>query len=241
MKSYRESHLGEGKGAWYDAIHGRKVDSLIWDYFVKPRLTEVFAAAAASGSRSYLDFACGTGRILKVGSAYFETAVGIDVSPDMLVVARERVPAATFHCVDVTRSVDAVSGVFDCVSLFRFLLNAEPSLRLSVLEWIAAHTKPGAFLVGNHHMETFSLSGMVTAASRKLAGRNRNHLSRKQVTDMLAQCGFRIESWHGYRVLPSVMGRSLFGRSLQLAMERGALSIGLGSIGSEQVFVARRA
>lgn len=240
MTSYRESHLGQGKGAWYDEVHGKKIDALIWEDFVKPQLTAVFADSAREGARRYLDFACGTGRVLKVGSAHFSESVGVDISPDMLTVAKERVPTAQFHCVDVTRTPDAVSGTFDCVSLFRFLLNAEKPLRDEVLQWIGAHTRPGAVLVGNNHMETTSISGLLTVAANALINRRRHHLSRRQVEAMLGRAGFVVERWNGYRVLPSVMGRPLLGRALQPVAERAAVAAGLGRFGVEQIFVARK-
>lgn len=240
MSSYRESHIGSGKGVWYDDTHARKVDALIWDHFIKDRISAEFSAAAARGARRYLDFACGTGRVLKIGSRYFEESVGIDISPDMLEVARERVPQAQLMCLDVTRSTDEVGGSFDCVSMFRFLLNAEPALRHEALAWLARHMPAGATLIGNNHMETLSISGVITVASRALFGRRRNYLSRRDVEGMLAQAGFRIESWHGYRVLPTVMGKPLLGRAGQLAAERVVTAAGLGRFGVEQVFVARR-
>lgn len=240
MSSYRESHIGSGKGVWYDDTHARKVDALIWDNFIKDALSAEFAAAAARGARRYLDFACGTGRVLRIGSRHFEESVGIDISPDMLEVARERVPQAHLMCLDVTRDVDEATGSFDCVSMFRFLLNAEPALRHEVLAWLARHMPAGATLIGNNHMETLSISGVVTVASRTLFGRRRNYLSRRGVERMLADAGFSIESWRGYRVLPTVMGKPLLGRAGQLAAERVATAVGLGRFGVEQVFVARR-
>jgi SAM-dependent methyltransferase len=240
VTSYRESHISSGKGAWYDDVHAGKVDSIIWDHFVKDWLASAFGDAVARGARRYLDFACGTGRVLKFGSRYFDEVMGIDISPDMLDVARERVPQARLLCVDVTRSADNQIGNFDCVSLFRFLLNAEPSLRGEVLTWLARHMPSGATLIGNNHMETWSIPGAITLASRKIFGRRRNYLSRSEVERMLADADFRVESWRGYRVLPTLMGKPLFGRAGQLAAERATSALGLGRFGAEQVFVARR-
>jgi SAM-dependent methyltransferase len=240
LKSYRDSHVGEGTGSRYDAMHAGKVDSLIWDYFVKDHLTDAFRRCQALGKTRYLDFACGTGRVLKLGSAFFADSVGIDISADMLAIAQERVPRATLHCLDVTRSAALADEFFDCVTLFRFILNAEPTLRREVLQWLASHMRPGALLIGNNHMETLSFSGVLTLTARTLWGSQRNHLSRQATEKMLHEAGFEVEEWHGYRVLPSLMGRPVLGRSLQLRAERLAQSLGLGRCGVEQVFIARR-
>lgn len=241
MTSYRESHIGQGKGAWYDETHARKFDAVIWDHFIKPQLAREFERSVDAGARRYLDFACGTGRVLKAGSRHFADATGIDISSDMLEVARGRVPDARFFRLDVTReTAPAELGQFDVVTLFRFLLNAEPALRVEVLQWLAARMPSGAFLIGNNHMETLSVSGVVTVAARSLFGRNRNHLSRGDIESLLRQTGFRIECWFGYRVFPTVMGKPLLGKNGQLAMEKLASAVGAGRFGVEQLFVARR-
>ncbi|MGI9262427.1 MAG: class I SAM-dependent DNA methyltransferase [Woeseiaceae bacterium] len=240
MTSYRTSHIGEKRGERYDATHANKVDALIWDAFIKDFVSNRLQACAADGGTRYLDFACGTGRVLKVGSQHFDHCVGVDISDDMLAVARERIPSAEFVCTDVTANQDAVPGEFDCVTLFRFLLNAEESLSLDILAWLAAHMRPGAILVGNVHMNTLSFRGLATLVSNGLFGTSHNHLSRRKTTQMLENSGFRIQAWSGYRILPTVMGKPIFGRKGQIVLEKFSRALGLGALGSELVFVAER-
>jgi len=240
MNSYRDSHIGDGKGTWYDETHARKFDAVIWDYFIKGRLASELADCASHGAQRFLDFACGTGRVLKFGSRYFPDSTGIDISPDMLEVARQRVPQARLICRDVTRDSADDIGEFDVVTMFRFLLNAEPALRAEVLDWLARRMRPGAVLIGNNHMETSSLSGIMTVAAKALISRNRNHLSRGEIDSMLKTAGFRVERWAGFRILPTVMGKPVLGRTLQLAAERVAVRLGLGRYGVEHLFVAIR-
>lgn len=240
MTSYRDSHIGGGKGAWYDETHARKFDAVIWDNFIKERLAAELAECAGRGAQRFLDFACGTGRVLKFGSRHFSDATGIDISPDMLEVARQRVPQARLICRDVTRDSDDDIGDFDVVTLFRFLLNAEPALRVDVLNWLARHMPSGAILIGNNHMESWSVPGIVTAAANVLVNRNRNHISRSRLEQLLAQTGFRVERWAGFRVLPTVMGKAVLGSRVQLAVEKLACAVGGGRFGAEHLFVARR-
>jgi len=240
MKSYRESHVSAEHGRRYDAVHENKVDALIWDAFIKGLVSEQAKTCAATGASRYLDFACGTGRVLKIGAVYFKESLGIDISNSMLEVARERVPTAQFIQADVTREPNVVSGDFQFVTIFRFLLNAETSLSMAVLAWLAQHMPPGAILIGNNHMSTFSFRGIATVISNTILGTKLNHLSRRQVTRMLEESGFRVKEWSGYRVLPSFKGKPVLGQKAQIALERFLHSAGLGRIGSEHVFVAER-
>ena len=133
-----------------------------------------------------------------------------------------------------------MAGHFDFVTIFRFLLNAERPLSMAVLMGLADHMQPGAVLVGNNHMSTFSFRGIATVLSNKLLGTDLNNLSRSQVTQMLGEAGFRVRAWSGYRVLPSFKGKPLFGRKIQAALERFLHWVGLGRAGSEHVFIAER-
>ena len=240
MDSYRTSHIGEDRGQRYDETHAHKVDALIWDAFIKELVSERMQQCAAAGGRRYLDFACGTGRVLKLGVPHFESCTGIDISEDMMAVARERVPTASFVCADVTAEPDAAQGQFDFVTLFRFLLNAEEPLCLEVLDWLHSRMPPGAILVCNNHMNTFSFRGVLTVLSNGLLGTRHNHLSRRGTRDMLERTGFRVLEISGYRFWPTVKGKPVFGRKLQLALEKLARRLGLGRAGSELVFIAER-
>lgn len=240
MESYRDSHVGEDRGLSYDAVHANKVDALIWDVFIKDLVSEQAQLCAEKGGRRYLDFACGTGRVLKVGQPHFSESLGIDISEDMLSVARDRVPDAQLILADVTANPDAASGNFDFVTIFRFILNAERPLSMQVLAWLANHMEPGAVLVGNNHMSRYSFRGIATVISNALLGTKLNHLSRSEVIKMLEDSGFRVRTWSGYRVLPSFRGKPILGRRAQGALEKLLHTIGLGRLGSEHVFVAER-
>ena len=141
---------------------------------------------------------------------------------------------------DVTTQPDPIEAKFDCVTMFRFLLNAEDSLRRQALGWISAHTRQGGYLIGNIHLQTVSVPGLLAVASHRLLGRKVNYLGREQTQELLESAGFRIQSWSGYRVLPTVMGRPLIGRQAQVMAEKLCSKMGLGRIGSDHVFVAMK-
>ena len=240
MNSYRESHIGTQRGEKYDAKAAVRADALIWDTFVKPWVRTELERARDGGATAYLDFACGTGRLLKVGQAIFGKSTGIDVSEDMLAVARTRVPDATLLRVDVTQSPSSDIGYFDCVTLFRFILNAEPALRADALRWLSQHTRHGAVLIVNNHCNAASYSGLLAKAAFWLPKNARNTLSRRQVFQMLGEAGFSVVRCEGFRVLPSVFGRPVLGRWLQAWGERVCKRLGLDRFGAELVVVAVR-
>lgn len=242
LNSYRQSHMQASVASQYESQFAERVDSLIWEEFVKPWLFDRLQTARDNGALRYLDFACGTGRILKVGHKVFDHAEGIDISASMLSYAKQRVPQAHFHCLDVTSANSGANeiGKFDCVTMFRFLRNAEPELRVAVLQWLAEHMDEGAILIVNNHGNTSSILGCVQRLAFWLPNEARNLLSRQQTFDLLADAGFSVESWDGYRILPSVFGRPVLGRRLQAWAERLCRKLGLARFGGELVIVARR-
>ena len=240
MNSYRNSHTSFEISSTYDAKFKYRVDSLIWDDFVKPYVRSILKKSAHSKSDKYMDFACGTGRLLKLGNSVFGHASGIDISKNMLSVARKRVPNAKLYCLDVTREDSKEIGEFDCVTMFRFLKNAEPELREEVLRWLYSHMPKGATLIVNNHGNSSSLQGLVTRLAFWLPDELKNLLSRRETQKLLKNAGFDVVSCEGFRILPSLFGRPVFGRWLQSKLERFCRQLNLGRFGGELVFVAIR-
>ena len=238
--SYRNRFRHKNAGKEYDGFFVNRVDSLIWSDFVKPFVFNILRQEAPEGSGKYLDFACGTGRILSVGGQVFNDATGIDISESMLEIAKKRVPSAKLLCLDVTRNDTEFIGLFDCVSSFRFLRNAEPALRQEVLEWISAHMSPGGLLVVNNHGYVFSWLGLTTKLAFWLPPASRNLLTNKQTFSMLEKAGFSVQSCEGFQILPGIFGRPVFGRWLQVRLERLCRKLGMGRFGAEQVVIARK-
>lgn len=184
MTSYRRSHL-QKSGHDYDA--DLAAGSL--NHFMQIRESELideFLKGIATGpSKRYLDFACGSGRILQQISPQFGETVAVDVSASMMEQAREKVPGATFHLADLTKD-DPNLGCFDLISAFRFFGNAEHSLRAAVLGALRPRVKDDGFLLINNHRNPGSLLSRV---SRHTAGMD---LTYDRLRDLLAQHGFSI-------------------------------------------------
>lgn len=239
-RSYRESHTSEGMGERYEEILANRIDAAIWDRLSSPRLSHLLRQERERGAMRQLDFACGTGRILRVVSQQFDDVTAVDISPEMLQLARPRFPKVDFYCGDVTADAALVPGKFDCMTAFRFFANAEPELRSEVAEWMSDHLAPGAALIGNTHSHVWSYTGMLNFVSTRALGRQRRTLSRAAMARLLSRYGLEVERWEGFRVLPTVGGRPLLGAAMQLQAERLAKRTGLGFFGVDQFFVARK-
>jgi SAM-dependent methyltransferase len=124
----------EAFARFYDAVQGDRSEALP---FVRPHL---------AGAASVLELACGTGSILAHLRSEFEV-VGVDLSPEMLEVAREKVPGVELVLADMTsvrlgRTFDAVLCLYDAVN---HLLEWEQWE--SLFDTAAVHLQPGGVFV----------------------------------------------------------------------------------------------
>ena len=237
---YRESHVNEGRGSAYDRLYRRGgALAFYWEHFERPYLDEMFSKVRRRyhGGR-YLDFACGTGRILKVGAGHFADATGIDVSDEMLVKARHKAPGARVIRADVLADPIDV-GKFDVVTLFRFLLRAG-KLREPVLGWLRGVIKDGGTLIVNNHRNAYSLRGMAyrVATTLRPNGFENDLLTDSEMKSLLERSGFTIVERYSFGVVPSFNGRMLLPPSLVLAFERLARRNGLlGGVAKNRIYV----
>lgn len=181
---YSHSHL-EKHGNEYDAA----LSSSGLEYYMAVReakLVEALISGISAAQRGrYLDFACGSGRILSIISPYFRETVAVDVSENMVQTARAKVPIATFHLVDITRQ-ELNIGQFDLISAFRFFGNAEDSLRRAVLDALRARIKRNGFLLINNHRNPSSFLARISGCGQGM------DLDYGKFQDLLRDHGFRI-------------------------------------------------
>ena len=217
-----DSHYISGRGHLY------------WTHFEQPYLDELFARVARHRPQRYLDFACGTGRILQVGAPHFTESVGIDISPVMLEGARLKVPSAELICADVMVDSPDV-GRFSVISLFRFLLNAQQPLRDGVLRWLRQVIEPDGILIVDNHLNRRSLEGIrhrIADSGRRPTDRNAREWLRRGGFDVIETYGFGIiPPWRPHPRIPS--------RPL-LRMERGLQSsTSLQRVAKNRIYVCR--
>lgn len=240
---YRKSHVSPNKGSRYDALYAPgSALAFYWDEFERPYIEAQFARVRQErgGGRRYLDFACGTGRILSVGAPFFDETVGIDVSEAMTTVAREKTPGAHIIQADVlTQPVDV--GTFDVVTLFRFLLRAGV-LRDDVLHWLRGVIRDDGILIVNNHRNAHSVRGVTYRIGHTIHpdGFENELLTDRQVEAMLRRHGFDVVEEYGFGSVPSFRGHLLLPRRLLLALERRLSGSGrLTRFAKNRIYVCR--
>lgn len=150
------------------------------------------------------DFACGTGRAIKLLQGLVRSAHGYDTSPAMLAKAGEVTGNTHLHLVEPDGPVPdpaAVDGPA-VVTVFRLLLNAGPGVRERAVQF-AAEVLPDAnagLLVIENHGNRHSL--------RHLRHRHKvdqpwyAELSHDEVTELLARYGFTVVRQRGFALFP---------------------------------------
>jgi methyltransferase family protein len=189
------------------------------------------------------DFACGTGRGVKLLRGLVREAHGYDPSPAMLDRARSCGVRAQWHEIPASGPVPAPSTVDGpaVVTVFRLLLNATDEVRDRALRFAAlALPDAGAgLLVLQNHGNATSLRHL----------RHRRHardpwyaeLSHEQVAELLGRHGFALVQWHGCAVLPKGAYRPRLLRPLVRRLDDLLCRLGwLTRYATDVLYVARR-
>lgn len=190
--SYRDSHMH--KGAEYEeSFHTIPHRAMMWR-LEQRAIESLVRRFLPGGVGDYLDFACGTGRVLALLSPRATRATGLDISPTMLEVARGQAPAAEIICGDLTREPLLGNRQFDLITAFRFFPNAEDDLRREAMERLATHLRPGGILILNNHRNPHSsvriaLRALGREGEEPAGSRLMRHA---EVADLVGAAGLRI-------------------------------------------------
>jgi SAM-dependent methyltransferase len=242
---YSEKFREATAAAEYEGFYiAGTADHAIWTH-ERRILTDLLARHRKKWTAcDYLDFACGTGRIIEFMESRVTTSRGIDISPEMLRLAAPKLQRSELICSDITKS-DAPEGMYDLITAFRFFLNAEPSLRVAVIKALATRLKNSeSMLVLTNHGNPVSYKGALWPIHRTrqlLFGPQPfgNYLTHKQIKHLLDESGLHIVERFGcgiisprlFKVAPS-MADSIEGR-----FGRGKVA---RAIGVNQVYVVSK-
>lgn len=203
--------------AFYDAAEygAESYSARVWQWQrpVLENLVKDFCAAQAGPVR-LLDFACGTGRVLSVLAPLVAAADGVDISENMVAVARGKCPQARLLVGDVLAEPDLLQPAYDLISCFRFVLNAEPGLRGRVLRRLRqALRAPDGLLLVNVHGNSRSLRHPAIAWRRwrERGGKTDtmlNEMSPAAARRLLAESGFEVVRQFGFGILPPTLYRT---------------------------------
>jgi SAM-dependent methyltransferase len=220
MSEYRFSHQDAGHGTRYEQMYGVGYFRQLWEDVERPLVVGVLEqAAAASGRTLLVDLACGTGRVSFAATEVFDRVVGLDVSEEMLEIARsgrEEGSNATFLLRDLQQDgtaneVVAEVGLASCVTAFRLFTNADGVLRRDAAACAYGLLAEGGSLVVNTHMVPRSPVGALYRLEHRVRARlgreqrmfNKT-LAAEELCQILEEAGFREIRVRYYAALPGV-------------------------------------
>lgn len=234
---YRLSHLGESKGQAYDASFATcPWRAHLWRQ--ERRILNRIIGKHLTGRRiDHLDFACGTGRVLRHLSGQVASSTGIDVSESMLKVARARVSKAEIINGDITRRKYFGGKTFNLITAMRFFPNAQNQLRSSAIEAISRHLAPDGLFVFNNHKNS---SSTLYKLGRAMGKRPRT-MSFVEARRLVEGAGLTIVETRAMGVLPATDNHMLVPGPVHRFCDWLVGAFGLsGVLGQNVVFVCRK-
>ncbi len=199
-KDYRESHLQPEKGkSYHAAFSDEPYRNMVWQ-FEKGILDCILKVFYSNSDIHLFDFACGTGRILSYLEDRTKSAIGVDLSPSMLEVARKNKRSAEIMEADLTRSTVLGDRKFNLITAFRFFPNAQPELRTEAMQVLANHLEDDGYLVFNNHKNTGSTRNRL---ARLCGRRGYRGMSIAEVEALLVETGLEIVRIYHLCVLPA--------------------------------------
>jgi SAM-dependent methyltransferase len=151
-------HSDESHGATrrsYDAVAGAYADGLRDELGGKPLDRALLAALLeqAPAGAPVGDLGCGPGHITGWLAARGATAVGIDLSPGMIEVARQEQPQAEFRVGDLL-DLPAADGEFGAVIAFYSVIHLAPGELPAALAEMYRVLRPGGLALIAFHVGT---------------------------------------------------------------------------------------
>lgn len=213
---YRDSHTAKDYGKNYDVIfdiHPYRRSIWTWEQKILKEIT------VSLDGPNVLDFACGTGRIIKLLKSNYPNIQGVDVSESMIEVCRVNNPNIKITKADLTTANPFYKEPkFNVITAFRFFLNAQNSLRVDVLSELRKIIDEEGTFIFNIHGNKYNLGLfleqwiLVKNLFRKDPSKKYvvNKLSYSDVESLLTNAGFEITKTYHRNVIPVLSEQSNF-------------------------------
>jgi SAM-dependent methyltransferase len=240
---YAALHFVEGVAEKYDDDYyqASTYDSAVWAW-QRPMLRRLLTSIRErSGRLKYLDFACGTGRIISEVEELTTDSLGVDIAPLMLARAAIRT-RSPLRCGDILTQPAIADRDYDAITAFRIVLGAEPAIRLALLQDLAQRLRDEhSRLIFNVHFSRRSVLALTSGYRRLRGWPPLLMLSPNEVQRLVAASGLVIESVNGFGVLPRRLYRTPLGTHVRAVDGLASRSRAMTWLSQDLVFVCRRA
>jgi SAM-dependent methyltransferase len=245
--SYREQFSDTQKAHQYEhnQYHLSSYSSVLWEIEKNQLASLVDEFRRTHGRIDYLDFAAGTGRVIQFMQHRVDSATGIEISPAMVKVAQDKLDTASMICADITAPGTPVESTYDIITAFRFVLNAEPELRLVAMKALAARLKDNtSWLIFNNHGNLWShkLAMFPFHALRNFSSGYRaegNYMTNREAHEIAKSAGLIIERVIGCGILSAKIAGLLPSHHAVAIEHKLARSEMISRIGVNQLYIAR--
>lgn len=199
-EDYRERFRGD-KAYSYESKTYQKNSyySLMWK--IEKKYLENFLKEQ-DRFNTYLDFACGSGRVIELVENYVVRSVGIDVSSQMLEITSQKVKKSKLVLQDISK--EGLKEKFDLITAYRFFLNAQEDLRHSVVAEFSRSTNDNSVIIVSNQGNKTSFRFFI-ALLHRIMGKRLNQLSKNEFMDLFAPYGFNLVQYRGIGVLPKFL------------------------------------
>ena len=244
--TYRDKFIESTKPKKYERQYARRsYGEIIWT-IEQGQLLDFLKEFRLNHPRIYyLDFAAGTGRVISFLEQYVYSAVGVEISPAMVEIARPKLRCGQVLCTDITAPGTSLEGQYDLITAFRFFLNAETDLKRTAMKGLAARLKDeSSRLIFTNHGNPWSHKlAMRSFPALRRAGRGYisegNYMTLAQAQRLVEEAGLVIEKVMGCGVLgPTAQWIIPFERLLAIESSLGTSSLAR-HFGVNQMYVAR--
>lgn len=238
--SYSNSHLTKDFGIRYNSGYSKDThDHRLW-LLEKEVLRRIMLKYFKLKVKNYLDFACGTGRLLEVFENNSINSSGIDISKEMLKEAKKKYKKSKLIQGDLTKNPYLFKQKFDLITAFRFFLNAEDSLRKKALIALYKNLKDDGILIINIHGNKYSIRHLSLLFRKIFSKAKLNEMSYLKLKMLLKENKFKIIELYGIGFLPYILSHYLT-KKVWLKLERFLIKLKfLNLFGIDLILVCKK-
>lgn len=200
--NYSKLHLN--KGIDYERIfYENEGTRVIWDL----EKSVIDSIIKEHFFNKYLDFAGGTGRIAEFVESHCDESYILDISEEMLTVARDRLKKSKVICKDFNDAIPELDDIrFDLITAFRFFPNAEELLRASAMQFISNKLTVGGLLICNNHRNFWSIPYFT---QRLIFIGGLNGMSNQQMLNLSERFGLTLINTYSMGIIPQTEKKTL--------------------------------